>query len=174
MQLISTIFLIFPSDILIWIFFDNSSASSTVFEVDLIRTTTYVFWISRKGGRKRWVTNCTPSCHKSWEVNYSVCPNRKDDVISSGLRIDHTRFAHSSRTENRPFPPNCNQCEGNHELTVRPILIEYDFLKNNNDLFVYSKLWILSCTWCLLEEVWFHFLSIVGILCANGCVDGGD
>ena len=31
--------------------------------------------------------------------------------------------------ENRPHPPLCDQCEGNHELTVKHILIECSFLK---------------------------------------------
>ena len=31
--------------------------------------------------------------------------------------------------ENRPHPPLCDQCEGNHELTVKHILIEGSFLK---------------------------------------------
>ena len=32
--------------------------------------------------------------------------------------------------ENRPHPPLCDQCEGDHELTVKHILIECNFLKN--------------------------------------------
>ena len=31
--------------------------------------------------------------------------------------------------ENRPHPPLCDQCKGNHELTVKHILIEFGFLK---------------------------------------------
>ena len=31
--------------------------------------------------------------------------------------------------ENRPHPPLCDQCEGDHELTVKHILIECRFLK---------------------------------------------
>ena len=31
--------------------------------------------------------------------------------------------------ENRPQPPSCDQCEGNHELTEKHILIECSFLK---------------------------------------------
>ena len=31
--------------------------------------------------------------------------------------------------ENRPHPPLCDQCEGDHELTVKHILIECNFLK---------------------------------------------
>ena len=31
--------------------------------------------------------------------------------------------------ENRPHPPLCDQCEGDHELTVQHILIECNFLK---------------------------------------------
>ena len=31
--------------------------------------------------------------------------------------------------ENRPHPPLCDQCEGDHELTVNHILIEWNLLK---------------------------------------------
>ena len=31
--------------------------------------------------------------------------------------------------ENRPHPPLCDQCEGNHESAVKHILIECGFLK---------------------------------------------
>ena len=31
--------------------------------------------------------------------------------------------------ENRLHPPLCDQCEGDHELTVKHILIECNFLK---------------------------------------------
>ena len=31
--------------------------------------------------------------------------------------------------ENRPRPPLCDQCEGNHKLTVKHILFECSFLK---------------------------------------------
>ena len=41
----------------------------------------------------------------------------------------HTRLTHSFRMENRPHPPLCDQCEGDHELTVKHILIECNFLK---------------------------------------------
>ena len=68
----------------------------------------------RNGGIKRLITNCT---------------NRKDEVIINRLRIGHTRLTHSFRMENRPHPPLCDQCEGDHELTVKHILIECDFLK---------------------------------------------
>ena len=60
---------------------------------------------------------------------YSGCTNRKDEVIINRLRIGHTRLTHSFRMENRPHPPLCDQCEGDHELTVKHILIECDFLK---------------------------------------------
>ena len=60
---------------------------------------------------------------------YSGCTNRKDDVIINRLRIGHTRLTHSFRMENRPHPPLCDQCEGDHELTVKHILIECNFLK---------------------------------------------
>ena len=31
--------------------------------------------------------------------------------------------------ENRPYPPLCDHCEGDHELTVKHISIECNFLK---------------------------------------------
>ena len=31
--------------------------------------------------------------------------------------------------ENRPHPQLCDQCEGDHELTVKHILVECNFLK---------------------------------------------
>ena len=36
---------------------------------------------------------------------------------------------HLFRKENRPHPPLCDQCKGDHELTVKCILIESSFLK---------------------------------------------
>ena len=63
------------------------------------------------------------------DKDYSGCTDRKDDVIINRLRIGHTRSTHSFRMENRPHPPLCDQCEGNHELTVKHILIECSFLK---------------------------------------------
>ena len=60
---------------------------------------------------------------------YSGCRNRKDEVIINRLRIGHTCLTHSFRMENRPHPPLCDQCEGDHELTVKHILIECNFLK---------------------------------------------
>ena len=57
------------------------------------------------------------------EKYYSGCTNRKDDVIINRLRIGHTRLTHSFRMENRPHPPLCDKCEGDHELTVKHILI---------------------------------------------------
>ena len=63
------------------------------------------------------------------EKYYSECTNRKDEVIINRLRICHTRLTHSFRMENIPHPPLCDQCVGNHELTVKHILIECSFLK---------------------------------------------
>ena len=63
------------------------------------------------------------------EKYFSGCTNRKDEVIINRLRIGHARLKHSFRMENRPHPPSCDQCEGNHELTVKHILIECRFLK---------------------------------------------
>ena len=60
---------------------------------------------------------------------YSGCTNRKVDVIINRLRIGHTPLTHSFRMENRPHPPLCDQCEVDHELTVKHILIENNFLK---------------------------------------------
>ena len=62
------------------------------------------------------------------ETYYSGCRNRKDEVIINRLRIGHTRLTHSFRMENRPHPPLCDRCEGGHELTVKHILIECNFL----------------------------------------------
>ena len=59
---------------------------------------------------------------------YSGCRNRKDEIINR-LRTGHTRLTHSFRMENRPHPPLRDQCEGDHELTVKHILIECSFLK---------------------------------------------
>ena len=63
------------------------------------------------------------------EKYYSGCTNRKDEVFINRLRIGHTRLTHSFRMKNRPHPPVCDQCEGDHELTVKHILIECNFLK---------------------------------------------
>ena len=63
------------------------------------------------------------------EKYYSGCTNRKYEVIINRLRIGHTRLTHSFRMENWPHPPLCDQCEGNHELTVKHMLIECSFLK---------------------------------------------
>ena len=63
------------------------------------------------------------------EKYYSGCTNRKDEVIINRLRIGHTSLTNSFRMENRPHPPLCDQCEGDHELTVKHILIECNFLK---------------------------------------------
>ena len=60
---------------------------------------------------------------------YSGCTNRKDEVIINRLRIGHTRLTSSFRIENRPHPPLCDRCEGDHELTVKHIFIECNFLK---------------------------------------------
>ena len=81
----------------------------------------------RNGGIRRLVTNCImPQIDEKY---YSGCTNRKDEVIINRLRIGHTRLTHSFRMENRPHPPLCDQCEGDHELTVKHILIEYNFPK---------------------------------------------
>ena len=60
---------------------------------------------------------------------YSGCRNRKDEVIINHLRTGHTRLTHSFRMENIPHPPLGDHCEGDHELTVKHILIECNFLK---------------------------------------------
>ena len=60
---------------------------------------------------------------------YSGYTNRKDEVIINRLRIGLTRLMHSFRMENRPHPPLCDQCERDHELTVKHILIECNLLK---------------------------------------------
>ena len=63
------------------------------------------------------------------DKDYSGCRNRKYEVIINRLRIGHARLTHSFRMENIPHPPLCDQCEGDHELTVKHILIECNFLK---------------------------------------------
>ena len=63
------------------------------------------------------------------EKYYSGCTNRKDEVIINRLRIGQPRLTHSLRMENIPHPPLCDQCEGDHGLTVKHILIECNFLK---------------------------------------------
>ena len=63
------------------------------------------------------------------ERYYSRGTNRKDEIIINRLRIGHTRLTHSFRMENRLHPPLCDQCEGDHELTVKHVLIECSFLK---------------------------------------------
>ena len=63
------------------------------------------------------------------EKYYSGCANINDEVITNRLRIGNTHLTHPFRMEKRPHPPLCDQCEGNHELTVRHISIECNFLK---------------------------------------------
>ena len=63
------------------------------------------------------------------EKNYSGCSNKKYEVIINRLRIGHTSLTHSFRMENRPHSPLCDQCEGDHELIVKHVLIEYSHLK---------------------------------------------
>ena len=83
--------------------------------------------------QERWDKEVDNKLHaimpKIDEKYYSGCTNRKDEVIINRLRIGHTRLTHSFRMENRPHPPLCDQCEGDHELTVKHILIECSFLK---------------------------------------------
>ena len=83
--------------------------------------------------QKRWDKEVGNKLHAIMsqidEKYYSGCTNRKDEVIINRLRIGHTRLTHSFRMENRPHPPLCDQCEGDHELTVEHILIECNFLK---------------------------------------------
>ena len=57
------------------------------------------------------------------EKYYWGCTNRKDEVIINRLRIGNTRLTH------KPHPPLSDQCEGDHVLTVKHILIECNFLK---------------------------------------------
>ena len=63
------------------------------------------------------------------EKYYPGCTNRKEKVIVNHLRIGHARLTHSFKMKNRPHPPLCEQCDGDHELTVKHILIECNFLK---------------------------------------------
>ena len=83
--------------------------------------------------QKRWDKEVGNKLHAIMpqinEKYYSGCTNRKDEVINNRLRLGHKRLTHSFRMENRPHPPLCDQCEGDHELTVKLILIECNFLK---------------------------------------------
>ena len=83
--------------------------------------------------QKRWDKEVGNKLHAIMpqidEKYYSGFKNRKHEVIINRLRIGHTRLTHSFRMENRPHPPLCDQCEGDHELTVKHILIECNFLK---------------------------------------------
>ena len=83
--------------------------------------------------QKRWDKEVGSKLHAIMpqidDKYYSGCTNRKVDVIINRLRIGHTRLTHSFRMENRPHPPSCDQREGDHELTVKHILIECNFLK---------------------------------------------
>ena len=83
--------------------------------------------------QKRWNKEVDNKLHATMpQIDnkfYSGCRNRKDEVIINRLRIGHMRLTHSFRMENRPHPPLCDQCEGDHELTVKHILIECNFLK---------------------------------------------
>ena len=81
--------------------------------------------------QKRWdkeVGNKLHAIMLQIDKLYSGCTNKKD-VIINRLRIGHTRLTHSFRMENRPDPPLCDQCEGDHELTIKHILIECNFPK---------------------------------------------
>ena len=60
---------------------------------------------------------------------YSGCTNRNDEVIINRPRIGHKQLTLSFRIQNKPHPPLCDQCEGDHESTVKHTLIECCFLK---------------------------------------------
>ena len=81
--------------------------------------------------QKRWDKEVSNKLHAIMpqidDKYYSGCTNRK--VIINRLRIGHKRLTHSFRMDNRPHPPSCDQCEGDHELTVKHIFIECNFLK---------------------------------------------
>ena len=83
--------------------------------------------------QKRWDKEVDNKLHAIMpqidDKYYSGCRNRKDKVIINRLRIGHTRLTHSFRMKNKSHPPLCDQCEGDHELTVKHILIECNFLK---------------------------------------------
>ena len=48
---------------------------------------------------------------------YSGCKNKNEEVIIR-LRIGHTRLTHSFRMKYIPYPPLCDQCEGNQETFI--------------------------------------------------------
>ena len=83
--------------------------------------------------QKRWDVEVGNKLHAIMpqidDKYYSECTNRKDEVIINRLRIGHTCLTHSFRMENRPHPPLCDRCEGDHELTVKHVLIECICLK---------------------------------------------
>ena len=91
----------------------------------LLRSSLLSHLYGRNGGIKR-LHAIMPQIDDKY---YSGCTNRKYEVIFNRHRIGHTRLTHSSRMENRAHPPLCNQCEGDHELTVKHILIECNFLE---------------------------------------------
>ena len=95
----------------------------------LLRSSLLSHLCGRNGGIKRLVINCTPSCPKLMISITRDAQIEKMKVIINRLLIGHTRLTHSFRMENRPHHPLCAQCEGDHELTVKHILIECNFLK---------------------------------------------
>ena len=70
--------------------------------------------------QERWDTEVGNKLHAIMpqidDKYYSGCTNRKDEVIINRLGIGHTRLTHSFRMENRPHPPLCDQCEGDHRV----------------------------------------------------------
>ena len=81
-------------------------------------------WRDKEVGNKLYVV-----MPQIGEKYYSGSTNKKDEVIINRLQICHTRLTHSFKTEIRPHSPLCDQCEGDHELTVKHILIEWNFMK---------------------------------------------
>ena len=94
----------------------------------LLRSSLLSHLCGRNGGIKRLVINCTPSCPK---LMRSITRDAEIEIWSyyQSPRIGHTRLTHSFRMENRHRLPLYDQCEGNHELTVKHIVIECSFPK---------------------------------------------
>ena len=102
--------------------FDKSSTSSTVFKSRFNEV------------KQKYLDFChiyTDGSKVETKVASAyVCPyGTRGYRLRDGCSVFTTRLTHSFRMENRPHPPLCDQCEGDHELTVKHILIECNFLK---------------------------------------------
>ena len=105
---------------------------------------------------------------------YSGCKIRKDEIMFNRIRISHTRLMHSVSMENRPHPTLCDQYEGDHELTVKHILIECSFLKiihrRHNDVTDLHKLFLN----CIIQDKPWICQEYMPLCELDFCVGGGD